>query len=266
MKLPESTKLVSKLSLVGSVCVPLATVFVVYRSLTINYQFPDWIAIPIALGTEALGFTFSILTLANRTHNRKNPQDASAWNVFIPGVAFLAYIAVAIVLTAIMGHDPVLGIFPVLSLLAAIAVGLWEDYDARMGMAKQETEQTVELAKVERKSQAEIELEKIRQQAERQARIDAQNFELKKAEIEAGAQVKIARIEAKSANGVPLAQNGTNGMPRGTYDDYKAAQVAQTDGKRLGADEIQELFGVPRRTAYNWMSKYNQNGNGNGHN
>lgn len=58
-----------------------------------------------------------------------------------------------------------------------------------------------------------------------------------------------------NADGVP---NGT----RGTYEQFKTAQMARNGDGPMSADEVMATFGVPKRTAYNWLEKYQQNGHG----
>lgn len=80
----------------------------------------------------------------------------------------------------------------------------------------------------------------------------------------AGLSVKerwATRTKDKSGS-VPPVQSGTNGVPtakRGTYEQFKMAQMARNGDGPMSVDEVVAQFGVPKRTAYNWMAKYKHN-------
>ena len=73
-----------------------------------------------------------------------------------------------------------------------------------------------------------------------------------------GTTSKPARAE--SANGTPTAQPDTprpeTAQPRGTYEQFKLAQLARNGAGPMQAAQICKTFGVPRRTAYNWLARY----------
>lgn len=61
---------------------------------------------------------------------------------------------------------------------------------------------------------------------------------------------------------VPTLPSGTNGTPmakRGTYEQFKTAQMARNGDGPMSVAEVMAQFNVPQRTAYNWMAKYKQN-------
>ena len=67
----------------------------------------------------------------------------------------------------------------------------------------------------------------------------------------------------ESAKVVPMAQIGNAiGVPimpmakRGTYTEFISVQVARDGNGPMSAGEVVAQFGVPKRTAYNWISKY----------
>lgn len=65
---------------------------------------------------------------------------------------------------------------------------------------------------------------------------------------------------ASNANGVPNGKSGKEEsapkMPRGRYEEFKLAQLARNGAGPMSASEIKTKFGVPTRTAYNWLEKY----------
>ena len=44
--------------------------------------------------------------------------------------------------------------------------------------------------------------------------------------------------------------------PRGTYEQFKLANLARNGSGPMNAPQIMAQFNVPKRTAYNWMQKY----------
>ncbi len=68
------------------------------------------------------------------------------------------------------------------------------------------------------------------------------------------------------ANGAPSAKpapgavpNDTPNVPpaqRGTFEQYRLANLARNGSGPMNVAQIMAQFGVPRRTAYNWMQKY----------
>ena len=72
---------------------------------------------------------------------------------------------------------------------------------------------------------------------------------------------KAARPE--NANGTPQPQpaqpetpTAQDDKPRGTYEQFKMAQLARNGAGPMHAAHICQTFGVPRRTAYNWLARY----------
>lgn len=63
------------------------------------------------------------------------------------------------------------------------------------------------------------------------------------------ASVPLARQE--SATSTPMAK-------RGTYPEFVAMQAARNGSGPMSASEVVETFAVPKRTAYNWLAKYNK--------
>ena len=74
---------------------------------------------------------------------------------------------------------------------------------------------------------------------------------------------KAARPE--NANGTPTAapvepaaQTAQETKPRGTYAQFKMAQLALNGAGPMQAAQICDTFGVPKRTAYNWLARYDR--------
>lgn len=78
------------------------------------------------------------------------------------------------------------------------------------------------------------------------------------AQIEADKTVRLARIESKAAraNAVPSGTPMANMAKTGNYETFRLAQLARNGQGPLSAWQVTETFGVPLRTAYNWLKKY----------
>ncbi len=63
------------------------------------------------------------------------------------------------------------------------------------------------------------------------------------------------------AEAVPAVAMAMPVASRGTFEQY-LAEIETRNGKPMSAKEIMDVFGVPTRTAYNWLEKQKMNGNG----
>jgi len=81
-----------------------------------------------------------------------------------------------------------------------------------------------------------------------------------------GAKLARALAQDGTANGTPVAKKaraenataptGTPNVPRGTYEQFKMAQLARNGAGPMDAGTVCKTFGVPKRTAYNWLARY----------
>lgn len=67
-----------------------------------------------------------------------------------------------------------------------------------------------------------------------------------------------ARKENDNDNGVPNNANANAIDTRGTYQQFKLAQLARNGNGPMNAQEVMTSFRVPKRTAYRWLSQYRE--------
>jgi hypothetical protein len=69
--------------------------------------------------------------------------------------------------------------------------------------------------------------------------------------------IKDERDERKAARaiGTPSVPNGTPSVQRGTYQEFLAMQLARNGDGPMPVEQVMAHFGVPSRTAYNWLKK-----------
>ena len=65
-----------------------------------------------------------------------------------------------------------------------------------------------------------------------------------------------AKGTPQAQTATPAAENDTPTAERGTYEQFKLAQLARNGAGPMSAAHICDTFGVPRRTAYNWLARY----------
>jgi hypothetical protein len=55
---------------------------------------------------------------------------------------------------------------------------------------------------------------------------------------------------------LPTGISGNAIVPIGKYDNFRLAQLARNGNGPMTAREVVTMFGVPTRTAYNWLAKF----------
>lgn len=68
----------------------------------------------------------------------------------------------------------------------------------------------------------------------------------------AGRHADVPRDTPTASNDTPTADPA----PRGTYEQFKLAQLARNGAGPVSADDVVAQFGVPKRTAYRWLARY----------
>lgn len=123
----------------GPWLVALAPAWFVYDTLTVTYEVPMWIAVPIAAGIELTGITsyhtFTRLYAWNRQKRKVDP-DAPTW---IAVLSIIGYVIVGIALTALIKGNWTLGLFFLLAAVGYITIALNISQDERereIGQAK----------------------------------------------------------------------------------------------------------------------------------
>ncbi len=197
-------KALNGLATAATFCAPIATGYVIARNLIELRRFLPGIALTAALSVELLGFAAANIALAHHGIDAGEKKRATL-PTGLAVLALLAYVAVAIVLTYAIEGDPVLALFPLLSLVGSGVLALTQELKRRetgavsaMDQARQakQAEQGARLEALHLEAQRQAERDRL--SAERQARLDGAVHEQKLAEIEARKAVKIARLQARA--------------------------------------------------------------------
>lgn len=150
---------------------PVPTAVVIYHVLSGNPLVGPYGAIAGAIAIEGIGFS------ANNIALKQLRKRGWKFQTILSVSAVVAYVAVAEVATAFAGNDPVLGVFPFVSLLAFIVAALRSDYkdlvveevaDSKVAEANREREQALQREKEAQEAQLamqrELELTRLKYQ------------------------------------------------------------------------------------------------------
>lgn len=177
---------------------------------------PAGMAVVVGLAVESLGIATSATALRLRSYNatRKAAEPAApAWLGYsLVGV----YFSSAMVLTAVLEANPVLALFPLISLTAVVNQALNLDHAQRLSAIAT----AKEMAKVARQEA------KLARQAE-------------------AVGMPVAEVGTPA---VPVARQWQ-------YEDFETASLARNGKGPLTVAELVEQ-GVPARTAYRWVKRF----------
>jgi DNA-binding transcriptional ArsR family regulator len=193
------------LAIAATFCAPVTTGYVIARNLIDDRAFLPAIALTAAMAVELLGFAAANVALAHHSIDAAQKRRATL-PTGLAVLALLAYVGVAMVLTWAIEGDPVLALFPLLSLVGSGVLALTQELKRREGATSDSAAQAEIVRKAEqeaRRESARLESERLaardRLAAERQARLDEQSHQEKLAEIAARKEAKVARIQAQQA-------------------------------------------------------------------
>jgi len=227
----NAVKFVAKLS---PWLAPMPSAYFVARSSITHLALPWPVAVIVAAIIETLGLAtvHTALWLSDWNHTKRK-VDPSA-----PTVIALALGAVYLVTT--LGLIVALEVWPDLATYAPALFPLL----AIVG--------TVNLALIANQERREAEV--VTEKAERKTARKESRLRAETQRLDADLAQKDAEFAAQDGNaiGVPI-------MPmakRGTYTEFISVQVARDGNGPMSAGEVVAQFGVPKRTAYNWISKY----------
>lgn len=201
----------------------------------------DWpIAVITGAALEMLGLAASDSALTLYSYNlerRKTDPDASRQMWIAVGMVGV-YFGSVIILTAVLEANPVLALFPVLSLVGTVNLALRKDHANRLdGIA--EAKRLAKLARHEKPAGTPL-------------------------ANDGTPSEQVAQVGTPTAeHGAPLAEMANDGKADGEpmarqyeYADFKAANLARNGEGPMSVDDVVTKFGTPKRTAYRWVAKY----------
>lgn len=195
---------------------PLIPAFLAAHNMIAVLQFPTWLALVGGVVVESLGLV-SIHTTFQFWNWNENRREGGPAPTLLAASTGAFYLSVVLTVNVILD----IGISPAVQIVAKALLSLIS-VPAGVVLA-------------------------LRAQHSRRTH-DQQQKEIERREAR-----RLARQErAKIASGTPLAQPPA----RGTYAAFKTAQMARNGKGPMSAGEIVTEFNVPKRTAYNWLTKF----------
>lgn len=195
---------------------PLIPAFLAAHNMIAVLQFPSWLALVGGVVVESLGLV-SIHTTFQFWNWNENRREGGPAPTLLAASTGAFYLSVVLTVNVLLD----IGISPAVHIVAKALLSLIS-VPAGVVLA-------------------------LRAQHSRRMH-DQQQKEAERREAR-----RLARQErAQNANGVPLAHPPA----RGTYEAFRTAQMARNGDGPMKASEVIAKFGVPARTAYNWLRKY----------
>jgi hypothetical protein len=242
-------KTLEGIAIIGTLCAPVTTGYVIARNLISVKQFMPQAALTAAIAVELTGFAAANVALAHWGKDTKQSKTHGSLYTWIGVIAFLAYIGVAMGLTWLIEGDIVLATFPLMSLVASVVLALTLELKRREITETQEIQQAT-LTRAER----------LRLDADHQRRVEEMMHKERLARIEANKEVRIAKSQNVTSD---VTGDMGNVTLHATSDERRATlRDMVTRGDTPNVTQLSKQFGVSRAAIYKDLEHVTTNGNG----